>query len=45
MCPPQISDSEQFAAFLEWRLAITKDARVGALSTLLALLCQDHLDV
>ena len=45
MCPPQISDCQQLAAFREWRLAVTKDARVCALSTLLALLSENHLDV
>ena len=45
ICPPKISKCEQVTAFSEGRLSVTKDARVRALGTLLALLCQDHLDV
>ena len=45
MCPLQISDCQQFTAFREWRLSVTKDARVCALTTLLALLSKNHLYV
>ena len=44
-CSPEISNCKQVAAFSERRPSVTKDARVRALGTLLALLCQDHLDV
>ena len=45
ICPPEVSNCEQSAAFGERRLSISKNARVRALGTLLTLLGEDHLDV